>query len=64
MAETVPEPNNQPVVFGVKAKPTKADALRKRGLISDKQAQKKGLAPLAPPKSAADGEMANLLQAS
>jgi hypothetical protein len=64
MAETAPQANNKSIVFSGKAKLAKADSLRKRGLISDRQAEKKGLTPLTPPKSVADGETANLLQAS
>jgi hypothetical protein len=57
MAETAPDPNNKSVIFAGKAKQAKADALRKRGLISDRQAQKKGLTMEKVP---ADGEIANL----
>lgn len=60
MSETAPAPNNKAVVFEGSPK-RKADALRKRGLISDAQAEKRGLAMKKTPD---DGEMANLLTAS
>lgn len=64
MAEASAAPNNQSVEFEGAPKPkknAKADMLRKRGLISDAQAEKRGLAMKKTPD---DGETANLLTAS
>lgn len=47
MAETAPAPNNRLIKFMGNPAVEKASALRKRGMISDRQADKRGLAPMS-----------------
>lgn len=48
MAETAPAPNNRLIKFMGNPAVEKASALRKRGVISDRQAEKRGLAEPKP----------------